>query len=109
MSVTTISESSSAMFQTAPMRTLPVIFASRVFLPRYRQRSVSPGLGVRGVKRGCFAIGAVKQGNGCRYASAWRAVLGNVGKRLEGFGACSPSQLPPRYAAADLPPGVAMP
>ena len=30
-------------------------------------------------------IGAVKQGNGCRYASAWRALLGDVGKRLDGF------------------------
>ena len=43
------------------------------------------GLGVRGAKRGCFAIGAVKQGNGCRYASAWRALLGDVGKRLDGL------------------------
>ena len=40
------------------------------------------GLGVRGAKRGCFAIGAVEQRNGCRNASAWRAVLGDVGKRL---------------------------
>jgi hypothetical protein len=42
-------------------------------------------LGIRGTKRGCFAIGAVEQGNGCRYASAWRAVLGDIGKRLDGF------------------------
>jgi hypothetical protein len=33
------------------------------------------GLGVRGAKRGCFAIGAIEQGNGCGNASAWRAVL----------------------------------
>jgi hypothetical protein len=42
-------------------------------------------LGVRGAKRGCFAIGAIEQGNGCRYASTWRAVLGDIGKRLDGF------------------------
>ena len=32
-----------------------------------------------------FAVGAVELGNGCRYASAGRAVLGDVGKRLNGF------------------------
>jgi hypothetical protein len=32
-----------------------------------------------------LAIGAVEQGNGCRYASAWRALFGDVDKRLDGF------------------------
>ena len=33
----------------------------------------------------CFAIGAIEQGNGCRYASAGRSLLSNFGKRLDGF------------------------
>jgi hypothetical protein len=32
-----------------------------------------------------LTIGAVEQGNGCRYASTWRALLGDVGKRLDSF------------------------
>ena len=33
----------------------------------------------------CFAIGAIEQGNDCRYASAGRSLLSNFGKRLDGF------------------------
>ena len=35
--------------------------------------------GITGVELRWLAIGSVEQGNGCRYASAWRALLGDVG------------------------------
>lgn len=56
-------------------------------LPRYRQRSVSPGLGVRGVKRGCFAIGAVKQGISGSDTGIRRRffVQHDLDKHVEGF------------------------
>ena len=43
------------------------------------------GLSVASVELRWLAIGAVEQGNGRRYASAWRALLGDVGKRLDGL------------------------
>ena len=42
--------------------------------------------GIAGAKLRWLAIGAVEQGNGSRYASAWRAPLGDVGKRFDDNG-----------------------
>ena len=41
--------------------------------------------GVASLELRWLAIGAVESSNGCRYASAWRALLGDVGERLDGI------------------------
>ena len=51
--------------------------------------------GIAGVELRWLAIGAVEQGNGCRYASAWCALLGDVGN--------TSSHRSPMFCGADLP------
>ena len=61
MSVTTISESSSAMFQTAPMRTLPVIFCLMCFFfPAIASAQLAPGLKAHAYDLSVAEIDAIK-------------------------------------------------
>ena len=56
---------------------------------------------------GCFAIGAVKQGNGCRHASAWRPFLAMSASVLRASVACLRASSWMLWAALGRPPRIA--
>ena len=68
------------------MRTLPVIFClTCFFFPAIASAQLAPGWVSEVLNVGALPWARSSRAMAAGYASAWRAVLGNVGKRLDGF------------------------